>query len=409
MRIVALVALLSGSACIQDHAGGAPPPPPVDLTIVGASGQTALVVVRDGPSGQWVAPTEAMPGQQWTITVDHAYTVAAVCHDQPAGGPERWRTIERAFAITDAVTGPLQFCGEAEYTTPAHAVVGTMVQAGQVQFGTAIASSTTPNWQIAANAPASPDLDVIASSADHAQILRNIDVTAIDATHPMPAIDVDANGVALVPVALTSNASAAETVQARVEPSTPHSAMDLTLAPAIYAGPLASVMVAPHAMYNDGEQQLVTVEAVTGNQHRSLTRSLFPGDATAFALPAQVFGEWSVAASDAAATPPAPDAPIEVTWGFLPEGKNGAVELDVDGTASDPASPTALASYRLYASPGYLQDATFNSLQIETDVPGFDPTWRVDPTQPYTRKFLAPSDTAGLVVSSLVESITPTP
>ena len=403
MQRTALVALVivSAAGCTADGSEA------LTLTIRGTPATAvALVVVRDGPSADWQPAKKGALGD-YTATVSHPFMVAAVCHESSPGVPDTWHTYEYAYSLQDPVEDGILVCVELASTTP-RSIVGTMMQAGQVQFGKAAVRSDTPNWQISTLTPVSPDMDIIANSKDHLQIMRDLDLTAFDADHALPTIDVEANGVALVPLAVTSDATSSETVEARVVVRTP--TMVSEPAP-IYAGPLDGVRVAPSSALTGLVEQVVTVDASTGTQHRIANVEFTAGDSLAFQLPGPiVHGAWQPLATDATATPAQADAPTRVTWASLPFGDDGAVEMQLEGMASDPASPTTAAAYHLRVTPGYMNDAVYTSLELATQLPGFDATWRIDPTRPYTRTFraIAPSGQRPNE-TRLVEAITPAP
>jgi hypothetical protein len=396
MRSIALVALVIVSACTEA-------PETLTLTVRGTPATAvALVVVRDGPSADW-QPAKKAPLGAYTITVSHPFTVAAVCLESSPGVPDTWHTYEYAYSLQDPVKDGILVCAELANSAP-QPIVGTMVQAGQVQFGKAAVRSDTPNWQISTLTPVFPDMDIIANSKDHLQIIRGIDLTA----HALPTIDVEANGVALLPLAVTSDATSSETVEARVAVRTPSFVSE----PApIYAGPLDGVLVAPSGGLAELDEQVVTVDASTGTQHRIANVEFTAGDSLAFQLPDPiVHGAWQPLATDVTATPAKPDAPTRVTWTLLPYGDDGDVEMQLEGMASDPTSPTTAAAYHLRVTPAYMNDAVYSSLELTTQLPGFDAKWRIDPTKPYTRTFraIAPSGRRPNE-TRLVEEITPAP
>jgi hypothetical protein len=376
------------------------------VTIAGTPASAVeLVVVRDGPHAPWRPATQTAPGE-YTATVTHPYTIGAVCHFQPKTGPDVWHTYEYALSLDDPAPGFA--CIELD-TTPTQPVLGTMVQAGQVQFGDQAMRSETANWQISLLAEPAIDLSVIASSKDHVQIIRHVDTTAIDAAHPMPTIDVDANGTALVPIQVTSDATASETVAVHVVARTPYSGLDPTTA--IYSGPVDAAVAAPASVFTSEDEQIVAVEATAGTQHRIAKLGFLPGGAgspVAVTLPAPIVNPvWAPLATDAAAKPAQPDQPTTVTWSGFPDSDTDFVELQIDGMASDPASPTTTATYHLLATPKYMTDAVYDSLELDTQFPGYDARWRVDPAKPYTRKLRATPGGIHPSEVDLIEAITP--
>lgn len=404
MRMLALSALVSISAigCIESEGAKTK-----TVTIRGTPASAVeLVAVRNGPHASWQPAAKTAPGE-YTATVSHPYTIAVVCHFQPRTGPDVWHTYEYGFSLDDSDPGFA--CAELD-AAPTQPVFGTMVQAGQVQFGESSARSETPNWQISMLVVPAIDLSVIASSKDHVQILRHVDTTAIDAAHPMPPIDVDANGAALVPIQVTSNATANETVAVHVVARTPYSGLDPSTA--IYTGPLDTALAAPGAVLAADDEQIVAVEAIAGTQHRIGKVNFVPaaaGDRVAVTLPAPIVNPvWTPLATAAAAKPPAPAEPTTVTWSGFADSDTDFVELRIDGAASDPASPTTTATYDLLVTPKYMTDAVYDSLDLDTQLPGYDARWRVDPTKPYTRTLSArPGGQLHPSEVSLHETITP--
>ncbi|HET9623640.1 MAG TPA: hypothetical protein VFP84_19845 [Kofleriaceae bacterium] len=380
MRIAlfAVLVVWLASGCIEEHPSApSHPHPPVTVHITMAA-PPALVVVRDGPSGAW-APAKPLTATTFEATVSHAYLVTVVCHQESkvafgAYHEDAWQTwqIGRSPDEPSELTAP---CAPAPAVSQ---VTGTMVQAGQAQLGEFVVSSATPSWQFTAF-PVAGERDLIASSADHVQIVRDLPIAMLDNNEPLPAIDVEANGTPLTAVRATSDAAAGETVTAAVYVTT----ATTTAGAAIASGALDRVLVVPDGVLVDGDTQDIAVSATAGTARRALRRPYHAGDDLAFALPDPLVATWHPTADEVAAAAPTADTALSVTWSILPARDHFVAH--VDGVASDPGSPGRAAVYDLDLSDDFLAVGVTHRVTIDTAIPGFDPAWKLDLRQAYTR------------------------
>jgi hypothetical protein len=344
-------------------------PPPVTVHVTSAQAPV-LVAFRDGFDARWQLAT---PGIAVDVTVHRAYTVAVVCQE-----PDAWRTWQ--------FSGYAQFLNDTLVTTPCaapparHKVTGRVARAGAVTFADASAQSTVDDWSFELSVPAGT-YDLIATTENGATqvdhriaVRRGIVVTGDLAL--AGTVDVDTEGVALVPVALVPDAplpaESGESLRAVVALQTTHSPVPAPVS----EGLAASALVAPQALLIADDVQTAALEAVevdakTGSvAARGLRRSFRIGDATTFALPSGIAeAVWRVDASQPSVAlpelPPKVDLLQVTATGTSGDGKSATYELDV--------SPTFLLAT------GGVADLT-----LDTVLPSYQAAWRIDFTRAYS-------------------------
>jgi hypothetical protein len=96
---------------------------------------------------------------------------------------------------------------------------------------------------------------------------------------------------------------------------------------------------------------------------------------------------------------------VSATWGTLPSSSFSYVQLSLSGSAA--AAP--LVQYT-FSTRGWIAKHGTTSLAFDSSVPGFDPAWRLDNTQPFDATFSLVEDTADTFLSTSVttdETMTP--
>jgi hypothetical protein len=217
--------------------------------------------------------------------------------------------------------------------------------------------------------------DLIAiSTANKVEIMRGIAVNA-----PMMNMNVDlANAASLVPVHNTVNGTVAgETVKSYSLFSTANEFVQFGQATG------TTGLYIPTNLLVTGDYQRVRVSASTATTNR--WASVTPPGATTFTLLPQLSNvSFGSANGD-----------LEVTFGTLPMAE--AIYIFAYGMS------TGYENYSV--SPSYIAKTGATKLAFDTDVPGFQPAWRVDLTLPHTSDFgIDTRDAAGVFLSSSVTS-----
>lgn len=387
MRIVGaslLVALLFTTACNDSF----PVPPTVQptqskVTIAATKNAAQLAVFRDGPGAAWTAATKAGDGS-FTATVTGPYEVAVVC--QTAGGTT-WLTWEHADLPNAKHPETLNLTPPCD--APATFALTGKVGAGDVvSIGDGTTVTADAGGLFSFNVP-NGKYDVVVIHPDKTVALGTTPITINGAPNtPANATVTLGAPLTLKPETFTGKISVdtAElgTVQALI--ATPNNAQATVISSAeggldpadntksinvIKTGILAAADVPK------GYTQQVTFigtskDPVDAKQTlvRETNRDYTAGDTpnATILMPA---GYGSVVwAPDPAgmsfiADSDPPDLQSSQLVGVTSDGKVGInmIELTQD----------------------YLNDTSITRIIIETDLPGYQPTWKVDTTKAYTR------------------------
>lgn len=356
MRSVA-AALLALAACSSHHDAqspdarspdAAPDSPGVgNVVTIDLGGVTPdLIAYRDG-TGAWQTPTASGVGT-YPIHVTDAYTVLAVCVD-PTYGPD-----VESISQTFSGEGPSASMGcgfgpPPPLPPPTEAVMGQMLEAGQIVLGDS-ASSTTAPWTYDLQVPMG-NHDLIAIGTDNKiELMHGLAVNA-----PM-TLNVDlANGAALIPVDETVNGTLpAELVATHTLLVTENEFIDFDQADG------TNGFVIPTALLAPSDEQRFRVSATTATTDRWVSITP-PGPATVTLLPPLTGVTFGAAGGD-----------LEVTFGALPE---------IDAVNAYVYSTTSNLGENLTVSASFLAKTGTQHLVIDTSAPGFQPSWRVDLTQ----------------------------
>lgn len=394
MRIqtLSLTLLLSSAlaGCIED---GAPPPDmpdapdtpdapdapaPATTILIELDEAPALVAFRDGLDGAWRAAATTS-ARTFEAEVHGPYVVAVVCED-PARGDV---SMTQGALTTDDEHVIRMACGTP--APPAHSVTGHMVQAGSVHIGSAARRSPNPGWSFTL-AAGTGLVDLVAVSAD--RIARRAVAVDGDLALATP-IDLDQEGQPLLGVELTAtNATPAESLVASVGLRT---AASTALIP-VYRGPLAGARIAPDAALAATDAQSISVQATDGPRFRALRRPFRAGGASAFTLP-----------------PPIAGAQIELERDRLVGRWTALPPFDYFHlyAANVPTDETASISHYVMMSPRFAAATGRSQIELDTDLPGMKPAWRLDFTRAHWRGLFVQRQSSEIATSTLDELVDP--
>jgi hypothetical protein len=372
MRFACLLALvLSGAlaACGAPRPGPDPVGDAVTITIT-SDQAPELVAFQDGISGAW-QPATRKTATTFEAAVHGPYIVTIVCKDPRTSGVLTWQDA-RTPEDGPELSQPCYFAHQG-----AHAVTGHMVQAGFVQVGSSPTRSSAPDWNFAV-AVDSGMYDLIATTADRIAVRRGLLVNGDMAV--TPSVDVAQEGTALVDVAFTAtNAERNEELTASVgllNATTP------AVPARIYLGPIATAKAAPDAALAATDTQSVSVRATAGAVNapittlRALRRTFRIGGNTVFAFPKPFVGvTWTVEHGD-----------LALRWTALPDFELFDISTYAgSGASASPQGP----DHTLNVSRSFVEALDEPRLTLDTDIPGFQPSWRVDLTRSYRRDLFA--------------------
>lgn len=387
-------ALLSLTACLDSQGSVAESPDeaqgsiveealavaPISRITISADAPPALIVFREGANGSWRPATQVTP-QTFHARVRGAFTVLAVCPDLEF---PRTQLISRVPA--DGVVEV--FCTFPD-AGPEHQVVGSMVEPGSVSFASSRRTSAAPNWRFQVPVSAGT-YDLVASNADRVAVRRNI---AVNGDITLPAVDLAQEGTALLanPITLTNPVPGeqSEAVVFLMTPGTDPQAQ-------ISRGLPANAKIAPDSVLAAGEDQEVSVRSTFNDGItsilRSARRSIRSGGNSVFTL-----------------------RPLLAGLAYTINNRGELVVSWSSGERVDfltfSASDAAGRSISLDVTAGYLAATGQTRLTLTTNVPGYQPEWKLDfVTDYYFRDTFAqtfsggtvPGERWGLTISELV-------
>jgi hypothetical protein len=328
----------------------------------------ALIVYREEATPDWKTPASPSTGR-YEFEVAGPYRVTVVC-----AGPDRDVGVVQFARTPDDERSIEYLCGDPP-ASPFH-VRGQMLQPGIVNFGATDLRRSTAPWSFELPTTAGT-FDLVALSGDtstgfdHFEIRRDITVTAdrdlgtIDvaqlpaqATVPtrFTASNLAANEQTVAHVALYSGSTYAFTGAA----NQPEHAWQVELVPgtALRSTDTQDVHLLAGASLSEQPQQ---------QSQREVIRRIREGGSTLVTLMDPLGPTTFESTADR----------LVATWTSLPECD--AIDVSRDNFSTD--SPTVSQEFRLshafMASTG--ASATTATLDF-TDVPGFRPEWRHDPT-----------------------------
>ncbi len=364
LTYLSLCALPLAAACDDD------PITPAEITISTVRAPEAIAF-RDGLDGEWRTPAPTATGS-YKLDVSGPYVVSVVCK---AGGDFLVTTRQIARTPEDGreLDLPCEELPEANAT-----VTGTMVQPGYLGLAGALGFSATPDWDFSFAIPAGT-FDLIGVSDQKIALRRDL---AVSGTMDLGTIDLDQEGAALVPVALTApNAATAEMLEAQVSLTTPR-----TDEGHVHVGAPATAKVAPAELLTAGVRQSVAMVAWSDDANRMVRRDFKAGDATAFTLPEPLGAIQFDTATGA----------LVATWSTLPE--HDRILMAVHGSAADDKA----RGHELEVSQRFVAATGATSLKLDTDVPGFQADWRPDFSREYLRELSVVRERNGEHASSNV-------
>ncbi len=350
---------LAAAACDDD-------PTPITISTVR---EPMAIAIRDGLDGAWQVPTATATGS-YKLDVTGPYMVSVVCS---AGDGFLVRTRQIARTPEDGRELDLE-CAEIPKITAD--VKGKVVQPGAITLGGGTAFSDTPDWDLQIGSEAGT-FDLIGVSEDRIMVRRDV---AISGTVDLGAIDIDQQGMALAPVALTvSNGASGEEIEAQVAISTPTTESAL-----VHLGSPASAKIAPDGILSAEVRQSVTIVGWQEDASRMIRRDFRADNATAFALPEPL----APISFDTAG------GKLVATWTRLPE--HDKVIVSVAGELADGKA----REHELELSQHFIAATGATSATLDTELPGYLPAWRPDLSREYLRQVQVVRERTGELASS---------
>jgi hypothetical protein len=334
-----------------------PGPNAVALTVVGSP---ALIAYRDG-GGDFLTPAKTSSEGGYQLGVTYDYELYVTCSD--AAG---FDTVIRARTTDDG--DQFIYCdGHATALPASVAVTGQMAQPGIVSAYD-IAQSATGPWAFTLAVPAGTR-DLVATSGDSVAIRRDL---AITTDTELPALDVAAEGARLVPVQLAVNIASGDQLTSEIDL---YSANNIAWGPTVEG---ATAQTIPASLLRADDEVDIYLEDWTPpgagavGYFRTLDAVYDSSTASFELMPllTQVFF----------------DNTGGVTWGDLPEHTGVSLTLFANGS-----------SQHVSASQTWLANHGTSTLGLDAFGPlpaHFQPTWRIDLTQPYSQLFEALDDGA---------------
>ena len=369
------------------------PPPdmsPASTTIAITTGRPAvLVAFRDGVNAPWQPATMKTP-TSFEAQVHGPYMVSVVCDDvitNPGGSFDSWDTWQTGRTLDD----PHAYAA-CDVPPTEHAITGHMVQAGRVTLGDSFDTSSTDGWDFTLSA-VNGSYDLIATTSNGIVVQRGIAVGG-DLALAQP-IDVAQQGTAFVTSAFSvTNAMPGETVRAAAFLETGTNSFPAVL----YSGSPTAVTIAPDTALLASDSQTVSLRTSSatpnGTAVRALRRQFRAGGDTSYTLPSTVGDpQWTIAGTTA-----------EVSWTLLP------VIGDLSEIITGSTSGGTNANYQFDMTTNFVAATAPTRALIDTDIPGYQPEWRVDPTMGYFRQLIVQRIVDSVVTSlQISEMIAPGP
>jgi hypothetical protein len=354
--LVILMALASGCG----HGDDVQPDAATTTINITTDVAPALVAFRDG-SGGW-RPATAKTATSFAAEVASDYVVAVACD---RGGLHQ--TSQRARAVGDS--HDLMVSCALPQQPVQHTVTGHMVQAGKLHFGGSFDQSTAADWDFHVVAPTG-SADLMAITATGIALRHGIAVSGDLVV--TPPVDVVNEGAPLADVSFSAtNALPTETLSSSIVIDT------ASLSKAIvYLGPPATAKIAPDAVLVPTDKQIASVFGTDGARSRALRRPFRVGDDAAFELPAPITAQFMV-----------DQGQLGVGWSTLPAFDTFQISAD-----------NGKNFYDLDASPAFVEASGVGPVAIDTDIPGLEPSWKIDLSAPYDRSVVI-QNTANDVVT----------
>ncbi|MCW5806919.1 MAG: hypothetical protein KIT31_31460 [Deltaproteobacteria bacterium] len=358
MQIIRPSILLTGALAACGDSEGSGNPKTVELDTIGPP---TLVAVRQG-DGAW--QTVALAGNRYSIQIDRPYVVAVVCNDLE-GLIDSYQ-----FARTPDDEDPMLVAPCSANIAIEGVAQGTLAQAGVIAIGTGRARLGSAGGY---NIPVANGPQELIATDDARIAVRRVQIAGPTA---IPPLDLATDGMAFLPSSRTvTNAVSGELTDTNMSIVTEHGTF-MFFFPSVE---LAQGTLIPDAVLAAADNQRVTVSAdlVSDGAGTSTTasRSVFRAhvrEATdrSYTLPSALAGAtFATVAND-----------VAVTFGDLPDHDSlsfGIDQLDNDGT---------LFFHDMDVSAAFA--ATASTIELDLDIPGFRPEWRIDLAQVHSRSFV---------------------
>jgi len=329
-------------------------------------GPQALVAYRDFSDPVWHAANAKSP-TKYVAKVHGPYLVTAVCVTAfEVGGTVFGKIVnvlEYARTLDDATELTANTCNTVPKTRE---VTGLMAQIGSVLVGDSLATSISPDWTFQLPVRKGTYTLYASTPFDGLIVIRR----GLDVQHDVTVAPIDAavEGHLLDSASFTvTNASMFDT-EAIVAIQAQSGTVPLTVS----KGSLEFSPVIPNDVLTPDDNQTVTVQARTKDFFPELERTTLRasrrpwriGDDPAFTLP-DLFGAPSWALNS--------DGDNAVSWSSQPAFS--VFTAQEYGNGQD-ASFTITST--IDASPSFIAASSLHSLTFDTQIPGFQPEWRIN-------------------------------
>jgi hypothetical protein len=356
--ILAVVAVGGFAACSSGGTSGASRATQTVTITAGLNEQAllALLVFRDGVDGAWQKP-RALGDGRYEIEVQGPYAVEYVCVGR---GPVR--TVETARTPDDPPTISVT-CSSGGYVDPVTATVhGTMTPAGVVQLGTSIrgigaAGSDGEYWVM----PPPGTYDLVAQTLTPPRWLAIRRDVTVDGAVTLAPIDVVREGVAMIdlPITVTGVPDGSQFTSG-VGVYTPSTVAGLYN---IDRG-ATTLPIVPDGALQPTDHQIIFVAIDTAGGSRRILRTVVPGGSTVLAVPPEYPVTYDVSTAQTTGR-------LTAHWETLAPYEQ--VEL-----LAYQLRATGTIGHQLDVSASYLAAIGETSAAFDTDLPGYDPAWRID-------------------------------
>jgi hypothetical protein len=315
----------------------------------------ALLVFRDGVDGSWQSPRTVGDGR-YEISVHGPYTVEYVCVPH---GPVSIVELARTPDDPPEISASCAF-GHVEPT--GFEVHGTMTPAGIVQLGNGSAGARSDGAYALFVSGGTYDLVAQTMTAPRRLAIRR-GITVAGTTTIAP-IDVDREGVAMIDLPITvTGVPAGWQFTSGVDVATPS-----TEAVLFGIDPGATTLpIVPDGALQPTDHQNIFVALDTAGGVRLISRRVVPGGSTVFAVPPEYPVRYDIPTAQTTGR-------LTVHWETLAPYEQVhllANQVPAGGTPGNIA-------HLLDVSASYLAITGDNHATFDTDIPGFDPSWRFD-------------------------------
>jgi hypothetical protein len=339
-----------------------PPPQAPAIVTVDTVGGTAprFAMYREGLDGPWQVPTRTATG--YRIDVHDVYTFVSVCTTNGIAAQFYHAT------VSDGLTAQVS-CATPGWSAPSERIMevpvaGTMVQPGMVSVGADTSyyeQSAASNWSYLEYVEDSI-YDVIATTTDHVEVMRDLAPAEGGGTTSLPALDVDGTGVAFAAISPSGVTSPTRSRALLSYAYTTANGAQLVSTAEVQDAGNGAIQVVPASILQPGDQQqlAVTFGADTTNTVATAT-------STSYGVFAPVID------FDIAKLP----EPSALELGFDAGGAVATAALpDVYDQVSLVAT-NASATQSFFATRAWVDQTGVDTFSFDTGIPGYDPSWVV--------------------------------